>query len=214
MDGALPAAVAHLREVFARYPRRAVLDGCPHCRGSVSVADHDLYSLTISLGNTVGDTADVKSLLPMLLERLVSSTELDANIVLGKLPREQWRTWPDVEQRAVEAYLDAVWRSLLAAYPSQVGSFTDPTDFLDAVAVAGQSIDRYLDVWDLADGSAADRHLAETVTGGKGGASEHRSLDRWLQRESVRARLERALERDLDRPWAGDLALAHDFLRT
>jgi hypothetical protein len=37
--------------------------------------------LTFSLGNTVGDRDDVKSLLPLLLERLVASDELDPAIV-------------------------------------------------------------------------------------------------------------------------------------
>ena len=121
MDGELAAAVARLREAFARYPRRAVLDGCPHCRGPVPVDDRDLFSLTISLGNTVGSREDVKALLPMLLERLVTSMELDPGIVLGKLPHEKWRAWPRAEQDAVDGYLDAVWRSLLAEYFGRSG---------------------------------------------------------------------------------------------
>ncbi|GGR87391.1 hypothetical protein GCM10010169_34550 [Micromonospora fulviviridis] len=52
MDGDLSVAVARLKEAFVRYPRRVVLEGCPHCRGPVPVDDHDLFSLTISLGNT------------------------------------------------------------------------------------------------------------------------------------------------------------------
>ncbi len=81
--------MVRLREAFAGHPRSAVLDGCPHCRGSVRVDDADLFSLTISLGNTVGDRDDVKSLLPMLLERLITSTELCPEIVLGKLAQER-----------------------------------------------------------------------------------------------------------------------------
>jgi hypothetical protein len=81
MDSDLTAAVARLREAFARYPRRAVLDGCPHCRGRVPVDDHDLFALTIGLGSTVGGRDDVKSLLPILLERLATSGELDPTIV-------------------------------------------------------------------------------------------------------------------------------------
>jgi hypothetical protein len=68
----------------------------------------------------------------------VTSAELDPAIVLGKLPREQWRTWPKAEPDAIDSYLDAVWRSLLAEYPSQVGSFLDPTTFLDAASVHRQ----------------------------------------------------------------------------
>ncbi|MCW3839719.1 hypothetical protein ONA70_06370 [Micromonospora yasonensis] len=93
------------------------------------VDEHDLFSLTISLGNTVGSREDVKSLLPVLFERLVMSDELDPSIVLGLLLREEWRTWPGAEQDAVDRYLEAVWRSLLAEYPSRLGSFLDAVTF-------------------------------------------------------------------------------------
>nr|WP_042179351.1 hypothetical protein [Kibdelosporangium sp. MJ126-NF4]CEL13774.1 hypothetical protein [Kibdelosporangium sp. MJ126-NF4]CTQ88142.1 hypothetical protein [Kibdelosporangium sp. MJ126-NF4] len=76
MDGNLAAALTRLGQAFAPYPRRAVLDGCPHCRSSTTVGEHDLFSLSIRLGNTVGGRDDVKSLLPLLFERLVTSDEL------------------------------------------------------------------------------------------------------------------------------------------
>jgi hypothetical protein len=131
----------------------------------VQVDEQDLLSLTFSLGNTVGDRDDVKSLLPLLLERLVASDELDPAIVLGILPREQWRTWPHAEQDAVDGYLTTVWRWLLAAYPPQVGSFLDAPTFLDAVAATGEEAGRCLDIWSDTPGSAADRHLADAVNG-------------------------------------------------
>ncbi|MFE9203370.1 hypothetical protein [Micromonospora sp. NPDC007230] len=79
------------------------------------VDEHDdLFSLTISLGNTVGGREDVRSVLPVLFERLVMSGELDLSIVLSMLLREEWRTWPGAQQDAIDWYLEAVWRSLLA----------------------------------------------------------------------------------------------------
>jgi hypothetical protein len=212
MDGELEAAVARLREVFARYPRRAVLEGCPHCQGLVPVDEQNLFSLTIRLGNTVGDRDDVKSLLPLLLERLITSGELDPVIVLAKLPKEQWRTWPVAEQDAVEGYLDALWQSLLLEYPSRVRSFPDADTFLDAAAATGESVSRFLDTWDATGGSAADRHLAELVTGCDFAARRVATKLTWLRRETVRDRLYRAFERDHDAPWAGDLARAYDLV--
>lgn len=213
MDGDLNAAVAQLQEAFVRYPGRAVLEGCPHCRGSVPVDDHDLFSLTMSLGNTVGSRDDLKNLLPLLLERMVTSTELDPAIVLGKLPREQWRTWPEAQQDAIDGYLDAVWRSLLATYPSQVGSFLDPTTFLGAVVAGGESVERFLATWDVALSSAADRHLADTVNGLNFADRRPTTLAAWLRRETVRDRLYRAFERDHAMSWGDDLARAHDLVR-
>ncbi|WP_203920703.1 hypothetical protein [Rugosimonospora africana] len=175
------------------------------------VDEHDLFSLSISLGGTIGGRDDVKSLLPLLLERMVTSMELDPGVVLGMLPREEWRTWPEAEQESVDSYLDAVWRSLLAAYPSNVGSFVDTVTFLVAVSTA-ESVDRFLDVWDDTLGSAADRHLADTVNGLNFAARGPRTLDAWLRRATVRDRLYEAFERDHDSNWADDLAQAYDLL--
>ncbi|MEW2374964.1 hypothetical protein AB0883_02520 [Micromonospora sp. NPDC047812] len=212
MDGNLNAAVAQLQEAFVPYPVRVVLDGCPHCRGQVPVENHDLFSLTISLGNTVGSRDDLKSLLPLLLGRMVTSMELDPAIVLGKLPREQWRTWPEAEQDAIDGYLDAVWRTLLATYPSQVGSFLDPATFLDAVVTGGESATRFLDTWDVTLDSAADRHLAETVNGLHFADRRAAIPAAWLRRETTRDRLYRAFERDHAMPWGDDLARAYDLV--
>src|SRR4051794_32283298 len=147
VDGELAIALVRLDRALAPYPRRAVLDGCPHCRPSTPVDEHDLFSLTIGLGNTVGDREDVKSLLPLLLERLVTSYELDPGIVLSKLAQEQWRTWPPAEQQAVEEYLDAVWRSLLTDFPSRIGAFVGAAEFLESAILTGDSLDRFLAAW-------------------------------------------------------------------
>jgi hypothetical protein len=212
VDGDLRAAVARLREAFARYPRRAVLEGCPHCRGSVTVDDHDLFALTIALGNTVGSREDVKGLLPVLLERMVTSADLDPSIVLGKLAQLEWRTWAEPEQDAVDGYLDAVWRSLLAQYPSRVGAFPDAAVFLDEAGATGDRVGRFLDAWDATAGPAADRHLADAVNGLNFAARRSSVVGDWLRRQMVRDRLRRAFERDHDRPWADDLARACDLL--
>jgi hypothetical protein len=123
MDSRLTEALARIETAFAAYPRRAVLEGCPHCRGDVSVADHDLFSLTIRLGNTVGTEADVKALLPTLLKSLVTTGELDPGIVLGKVSP----SWPAEEREAVDGFLDAVWQEL------PIGAFYDVETFLAAV---------------------------------------------------------------------------------
>ncbi|MET7866344.1 hypothetical protein [Micromonospora taraxaci] len=213
MDDDLTVALARLRDAFARYPRRAVLDGCPHCKGDVLVDEHDLFSLTISLGNTVGSRDDLKSLLPVFLESLVVSEDLHPGIILGKLPREEWRTWPQDEQEAIDAYLDAVWRSLLARHPPRLGAFEDAATFLDAARAAGEPVERFLDVWDATPTSSADRHLAEMVSRLDVVKRKPSLLGDWLRREAVRDRLHRAFERDHDSAWADDFARAYDLLR-
>lgn len=212
MDDDLVAVLARLDEVFGAYPRRAVLEGCPHCRPETPVDENHLYSLTLHLGGTVGSRDDVKSLLPLLLERMVTSAELDGGIVLSKLPKERWRDWPRDEQRAIDDYLDAVWRSLLSHFPSRVGAFPDAAAFLTAAAMTGDDPDRYLAVWDATHGTAADRHLAHLVNDHDFAGARRGALTAWLCREHMSDRLLSAFERDHDTTWADDLAKAHDVL--
>lgn len=212
VDGELATAPARLGQAFAPYPRRAVLDGCPHCRTSTSVDEHDLFSLTIRLGNTVGDREDVKSLLPLLFERLVTSDDLDPGIVLSKPAQEQWRTWPPVEQQAIEESLDVVWRSLLAEFLSRIGAFVDAVEFLDAALSTGAGIERFLAAWNTIPGPAADQHLAQLVNTGSFADRRRKVTAAWLCREAIRDRLLTAFERDHNAAWADDLAMAYDIL--
>ncbi|WP_021591206.1 hypothetical protein [Actinomadura welshii] len=212
MDEDLAAVLARLDQVFAPYPRRAVLDGCPHCRPATPVDEDNLFPLTLRLGGTVGGREYVKSLLPLLFERMVTSGELDGSIVLSTLTKEQWRHWPSAEQQAIDDYLDAVWRSLLRQFPSRMGAFFDAAAFLQAAATTGDSIGRYLAVWDTIPDPAADRHLAQLVNEHDFADARRSGLTAWLCREVTIDRLISAFERDHDAAWADDLAMAYDLL--
>ncbi|MFC5287875.1 hypothetical protein ACFPM7_12505 [Actinokineospora guangxiensis] len=212
MAAGLAEAAARLERVFAAYPRRPVLDGCPHCRGPQVVDEGNLHSLTIRLGNTVGDRHDVKSLLPLLFGRASTADCLDAGALLSKLPDNEWRTWPVEEQRAVEEYLDAVWQALLAEYPARTGAFTDSTAFLAAAADARMDVSGYLTRWDSTHGQAADRHLAELVGAFTFVRRKSTAVQDWLLREATRERLLIAFDRDSAEPWGEDLAWAYDLL--
>ncbi|MGX1808204.1 hypothetical protein ACWIGI_21000 [Nocardia sp. NPDC055321] len=210
MNTDLETALTAVSSAFDTYPRRPVLDRCPHCGPPVHVDRVDLFWLLIKLGNTVGDRADVKALLPMFLGRLVTTTELDADLVLGLLDRNEWLTWPPVEQRAVADYLNAVWRALLAEFPAELGAFTGTGEFLGSLARAVVDTNRFLREWSSHDTEAADRHLAllvSDIADGRIGAN----LIEGFGRGAVRDRLFRAFERDCDREWAGELARAYDL---
>lgn len=213
MEDPVPEALRRVGDAFAGYPRRAVLDGCPHCRGRVPVADHDLFSLTLSLGGTVGTDDDAKSLLPLLLERLVTTDELDADIVLGMLVRAGgWHTWPVGERDALQAYLDAVWHRLLGSYPSHAGAVRDASTFLAAARPLHSDVGRYLRIWDATPGASPDRHLADLVIGWAYGARVPDDAVAWARLPRVRQRLYAAFARDPDAPWSDRLAQAYDLL--
>ncbi|MBB6350456.1 hypothetical protein ACWGH8_12750 [Nonomuraea muscovyensis] len=211
MDRDVARAVTRLREVFDRYPRRPVLEGCPHCRGGVPVDEEHLFGLSIGLGGTIGTTDDVKALLPLLLERLVTGHELFPGTVFALLAREGLGDWPAAEREAVEGWLMAVWRSLLTGFPARAGAFGDAADFLADVA---RLVDPspFLDTWDGLSGPEADRHLAGLVAAWARGARLPAEALAWLGRDRVRERLFAAFERDHAAAWADDLAAAYDLL--
>ncbi|MFF2551558.1 hypothetical protein ACFVUS_11195 [Nocardia sp. NPDC058058] len=211
MADSVEIALAAVAQAFAAYPRRAVLDRCPHCGPPVRVEDADLYWLAIKLGNTVGDRADVKSLVPLLLARLVTSDELDPEIVLGKLTQEHWRSWPRAEQSAIEEFLESVWAAVLAEFPAGVGAFTSAAEFLRGIGVIGFDPAPYLVAWESTSGIAADRHLAEIVRDVMYRPDRMDRVTAWLRREEVRDRLFRAFERDHAAEWAGEFARAYDL---
>lgn len=211
MAGGLDAALKTVRAAFAGYPQWTVLDRCPHCGPPIRVAERDLFWLSIKLGNTVGGHEDVKAFLPLLLERLISSNELDVDIVLGKLAREHYSDWPVAERRAVDGYLDAVWRSILSEFPSQMGAFTGVREFLDGIAAAGIDANHFLTVWDTTATVAADRHLAALVSEVMAVRLPGEVLADWVRKDAVRTRLLRAYEHNHAESWSDELALAYDL---
>ncbi|WP_330179320.1 hypothetical protein OHB26_22945 [Nocardia sp. NBC_01503] len=211
MGDEVALALAGVASAFVAYPRRQTLERCPHCGPPVRVDEADLYWLALKLGNTVGGRDDVKALLPMLLERLVTAEALDPELVLGKLAQHEWGSWPEAERRAVEDYLDAVWGRLLAEFPSRVGAFTSAREFLRAIAAAHIEPARYLRVWESDTGSAADRHLAKLVIETVYQRRPDAATVAWLRCEPVRERLFRAFERDHAGAWGDDFARAFDL---
>ena len=209
----LQDAIAQLREVFARYPVRAVLEGCPHCRGDVSADHPDLFALSLRLGNTVGTHDDLKSFLPTLFAELVTSGELDETVVVGRL--DGWREWPEDEREAVAGFLLASWSALLARYPAQLGSFRDAAGFLLAVQPMVATLEKFLQVWERTRTRPADRHLADTVDHWvHSGRELSPYVVAWLHRPHIRTRLYLAFSADPAAADADLFARAFDFLGT
>ncbi|WP_040810308.1 hypothetical protein [Nocardia concava] len=211
MNEGIAAALRDIAQVFASYPRRPVLERCPHCGPPVRVEEVDLFWLSIKLGNTVGDGTDVKALLPLLFERLITTNELDPDIVLGKLAQQKWESWPLDERLAIETFLDRAWLFLLSEFPSRAGTFADCAEFLRATAAAAIPPDRFLALWDASTGAAADRHLAEFVTIALTSRRIEPEIRAWIGRKSLRDRLLRAFEQNDDDPESADaFACAYD----
>lgn len=111
----LLAAVERLYSTFNRYPPRMTVDGCPHC---VSSADNDcihaapLRQLTetqleryaFKAITTWGTVDDFRHFLPRIFELLATAPHdwVDPEVVFGKLPYCDFRSWPIAEQQVIE----------------------------------------------------------------------------------------------------------------
>lgn len=114
------------REFAAPAPPK--IEGCPCCISTRGVdvllttplrelTGQELWRYVSGAFLTVGGERDFRYLLPRILDISVndSGDALDPEIVLGKLPLANWRSWSPSEQRAVEEFVDAWFELALAS---------------------------------------------------------------------------------------------------
>jgi len=114
-------------------PPPPVIEGCPCCiekRGVDVLLTTPLRKLTpdqlwgyvSGAFLTVGDQRDYRYLLPRIFELSADRGGVpgDIEVIIGKLKRAQWRSWPDHQQEVITEVLDAWFTSAViagAAYP-------------------------------------------------------------------------------------------------
>lgn len=128
---ALQQAIEQLYAVFARYPLRSVVEGCPHC---VYAADNEmlhaaplralprenLEKYAWKTMTTWGKVSDFKHFLPRLLEILVDDDcDFDFEAFGSKFHYAEYGAWPEDERLAVESFCMAWWRVVLATFPTR-----------------------------------------------------------------------------------------------
>jgi hypothetical protein len=197
---ALDAAIEALYQVFAAYPLRPVIEGCPHC---VSREDgdqlhvHPLRDLTpddvryyaFKAMTTFGDEVDFKHFLPRLLELLARELQggellgFDEEILGGKIALAEYMSWTPTERAAVERFFMAAWRVTLATFPSMPA----PQTLLCTIAqfASADDLAPYLAIWRHTLTPPALFHVVETVFSGYRDpwwpAATWERFDAWLQ---------------------------------
>jgi len=135
--------------------------------------------------------------------------------IRSRLDRVDWSEWPALpaaERDAVDRYLHAVWKALLARYPAQTG-FRDAASFLRAVApLYRERLVMFPQMWRAINPPAADRHLADLVLQWAAGAELPPPVVAWLRRPVVRGYLFLAYVRQREAPWSGPLLRAYEAL--
>lgn len=157
----LQRAVENLYSVFSPYHLRPHIEGCSCCTSDADnellrskplrkLDEVDLYGFAASALYTRGDVSDLKHFLPRLLELAAAGRLplIDASYVTTKLPHARWRNWPEREQAAVRAYLEAGWRLAMSYSPPR-----DPWEYyavdgwLEAIAASGEDLLPFLFYW-------------------------------------------------------------------
>ncbi len=154
----LAEAVESLYDVFACYPLAQYVEGCPCC---VSADDEEklhrqpLRNLTadelsryaFKAMTTWGAVEDFKHFLPRLFELVTAeesiTDEIDVEVLFGKLTYAKWQQWSLQEQKAIQDYLDALWRYLLSCPPESITI----DSFICAYGQAVDDLAPYLDTW-------------------------------------------------------------------
>jgi hypothetical protein len=153
------------------------------------------------------ETADRSSDADALLAAAVSG------LPAGLLDISDLSDWPPSGRDSVDRYVHAVWKALLARYPSQVGGFVDAAGFLRAVfPLYRERLVMFPQMWRAINPPAADRHLADLVLLWAGGADLPSPVVAWLRRPVVRGYAFLAYVRGRSSPWASTLARAYKVL--
>jgi hypothetical protein len=153
----LQIAIENLYTVFARYPLRLDIDGCPHC---VSAADNNcihvaplrklsvdnLARFTFKTMSTWGTVDDFRHFLPRIFEHLAADGGggwIDPEVAFGKLQYGQWQSWSLVEQEAINNYCQSLWKACLA-------DANHPFEIDRLIGCVGRAVDQlepYLAQW-------------------------------------------------------------------
>lgn len=164
-------ALEALYGAFCRYQGTHV-EGCPHCvsfedsaalrRAPLRKLHSELERYLLKAMTTWGTEEDFKHFVPRLLELHAASS--DAWLLCDKLVYARWRSWPELEQRAVEDYLLALWRAELAENgpPLPDDALLKTMVTLD-IDIAPYDLRTKLERWRLGSSRESARHLADFV---------------------------------------------------
>jgi hypothetical protein len=192
----LKKSLGNLYKVFSDYPFRPTMPCCvPHCFSEEEIqalnkplsllTEKELSSFTWSLLLTCGEVEDFKYFLPRLFELSVTSQDYfcDTEIVVGKLGRADFSTWPAHERAAVLEFLQAWWLSVIAAPPEH----RDPTssELLTGLCCAGLDVKPFLEGWLELSSLQAALHLADFVTDNSAKLAMGKTFNAFLEAEHL-----------------------------
>lgn len=218
---AVTAALAEVERAFAVYRPSEPISYCDCCTDPKMMArfvtmprddlsEDDVSCLAGSLLYTIGETNDLKYLVPRFCRDMLTRALYDLDSIFARFVRADFHDWPEAERRAVRGFLAAAWRSALLTPPRRNLSELNDVwlEIMDAMASLG-FMDDALAIFDAEHGDSADARLLELVDrlvirdgpialSGAGGFANNGAaydvLERWLRSPGTRARIDALLE--------------------
>jgi len=145
MAEGLQKTVAHLYDVFSKYPFNPNISGCPcciheadknqlHAKPLNELTDDDLSRYTHKAMTTWGDVDDYKYYLPRIIELICSPNSLlDFSATLYKLDYGKWKTWETEEINALRSFLNEWWVDQFLNHTISSIEMMDLYDFLKTI---------------------------------------------------------------------------------
>ncbi|KAB2347743.1 hypothetical protein [Actinomadura rudentiformis] len=190
MDSDLKQTIGELYGVFSRYRVPNVKDHCTHCVTDEEAAAIRTTRLTDLTGqdlnryawkamSTWGGMEEFKHFLPRLLELAAVGELIFPSSLMTKVGAV-WRDWPDEEQSAIQAFVEAWWASTVRDHPSPVPI----QEMLEIIEFMGFGLRPSLEVWARTGTSGAARHIAELINRIPN-VDQQQELQRWLGEPAV-----------------------------
>ncbi|MBS1796497.1 MAG: hypothetical protein JSS81_21790 [Acidobacteria bacterium] len=204
----LAEAIENLYRVFARYPLKERIEGCPCCVGEErerilharplrELSGAQLSSFGFKAMTTFGDADDFRHFLPRLFETMTRGEfGYNEEILFGKLVYAGWTDWPAEESAAIGDFFRALVRAAVE-FDREKAWLAE--SFITGVAIAAPDVTPYLEIWleEISPNRIATLAYFTIEAGGEMSnaflgkeAVNRRRILRWLTAEATVARLE------------------------
>ena len=154
----LGSSVENLYQVFAKYPLKEKIVGCPHCvdddadcvlhsKPLRKLMAEDLSYFAAKSMTTFGDGEDFRHFLPSMFELMSEGNDVcdyGEEVLIGKLEYAKWTEWNDAEKSAIENFLIELIR--FSSDCEKENAYLTETFFV-GVANAVEDITMYLNLW-------------------------------------------------------------------
>ena len=152
----LQNSIENLYQVFAKYPLKTKIEGCPCCVGKQEnsvlhskplreLSGKDLSFYGFKAISTFGDVGDFKHFLPRLFEILIEN-EFDYNeeILFRKFEYADWQNWDANEQLAIKNFFFALF-GFAVNFEMENAYLTET--YLVGIGCAVEDLTPYLNLW-------------------------------------------------------------------